>query len=331
MSGKLERLSRREGGVRVVQWAQHPGPMGGVTSSVEDLTAALRAAGHEVRYVPTGSMPDALRALPGLWHRRCLHMFHITRLMRAVVLAPVFAVLPGRTVIILHSGAVRRQIEGHQAWRELLLDLSLRAYDEIWVVNSDIGTALPGHLVERVRVVSPFVVRQVRDASWPAPEAHLVTVATNSGLEHYHAELAVEAVRIVRRDWPDARLWILAYDQVGPELDRLRELVSDLAWVELSLNLSTDEVTAALARSEVFLRPTAWDGDSLMVREALALGTRVVASDVIPRPAGVELSGLSEHELASAVVAPDRVSDGTGVATLTFADAARAALTELSA
>jgi glycosyltransferase involved in cell wall biosynthesis len=304
--------------------------MGGVTSSVEDLTAALRAAGHEVRYVPTGSMPRALRALPGLWRRRSLHMFHITRVWRAVELAPLFALLPGRTVLILHSGGVRRQIEAQPRWRALLLHLSLHAYDQIWVVNADIGRALPRHLAGRVRVVSPFIVGQAPTASPHARDGHLVTVATNSGLAHYNAELAVDAVRAVRREWPDARLWILAYDKDGPDLDRLRQRVSGLAWVELSLNLPAPEVTEALARSEVFLRPTEWDGDSIMVREAIAVGTRVVASDVIPRPAGVELSGLSEAELASAVLHRGRVSDGAGLASLTFVDAANAALEELS-
>lgn len=330
MAGGRTRIANRAGQARVVQWAHKPGPMGGVTSSVEDLTAALRAAGHEVRYVPTGSMPRALRALPRLWRRRSLHMFHITRLGRAVEMAPLFALLPGRTVLILHSGGVRRQIEAQQPWRALLLNQSLRAYDQIWVVNADIGRALPRHVAGRIRVVSPFVLRPAPQAGAHARDGHLLTVATNSGLAHYNAELAVRAVRAVRHEWPDARLWILAYDKDGPDLDRLRELVSDLSWVELSLNLPGDEVTAALARSEVFLRPTEWDGDSIMVREALAVGTRVVASDVTPRPAGTELSGLSEAELAAAVLHPGRVSDGAGLASLTFVDAANAALMELS-
>lgn len=329
MAGALGGLTSSGAHLRVVQWAQKPGPMGGVTSSVEDLTEALRAAGHEVRYVPTGSMPRAIRALPGLWRRRSLHMFHITRLGRAVELAPLFALLPGRTVLILHSGGVRRQIEAQHLWRALLLSVSLRAYNQIWVVNADIGRALPHHVVGRVRVVSPFIP-QAPETRWPSREAHLLTVATNSGLPHYNAELAVEAVRTVRLEWPDARLWILAYDREGPELDRLRRMVSDLPWVELSHNLPADEVTAALARSEVFLRPTDWDGDSIMVREALAVGTRVVASDVIARPAGVELSGLSQAELAAAILRPARVSDGTGLASLTVVDAANAVLAELS-
>lgn len=323
MDGRAQCSSR---GARVVQWAQHPGPVGGVTRSVVDLTATLRAAGYEVRYVDTGSPARALRALPRLWHRRCLHLFHITRVWRAIVMSPLLWLLPGRIVLVLHSGTVRRQVEAQQPWRARLLGLSLRAYDEIWVVNADIGAALPDRLGERVRIVSPFVPSSDPDAGRPAREPHLLTVATNSGLSHYNAELAVDAVRIVRRSWSGARLWILAYDRQGPEVARLRELVSDLDWVELSVNLTAAEVTAALARSEVFLRPTDWDGDSVIVREALAVGTRVVASDVSARPAGVELSGLSDQELAAAVLRPGRHSDGSGLASLTVADAALAAL-----
>jgi glycosyltransferase involved in cell wall biosynthesis len=294
-----------------------------VTRSVEDLTAALRKTGHDVRYVDTGSPVRAVCALRGIWARRCLHLFHITRVWRAIVMSPVFALLPGRTVLVLHSGAVGRQIKAQQPWRARLLRLSLRAYDQIWAVNTDIGAALPDILLERVRIVSPFVYNPSPDANRPSRERHLLTVATNSGLAHYNAELAVDAVRMVRHDWPDARLWILAYDQEGPGLNRLREAVSDLDWVELSFNLSVADLTAALARSDVFLRPTDWDGDSIIVREALALGTRVVASDVSARPAGVELCGLSAEDLAAAVVhvGSSKVSDGAGLATQTVADA----------
>jgi len=316
-------------GVRIVQWAQHPGPVGGVTRCVEDLAAVLRGAGYEVRYVDTGSPVRALRALPGLWRRRCLHLFHITRVWRAIVLCPLFFLLPGRTVLVLHSGAVRRQIEAQKPWRAWLLRLSLRAYDRVWAVSSDIGDALPDHLIERVRIVSPFVPGADPAATRPQRERHLLTVATNSGLAHYNAELAVDVVRLLRADWPDARLWILAYDQDGPELARLRETVSGLDWVELSLNLSEAEVASALARSEVFLRPTDWDGDSVIVREALSVGTRVVASDVSARPAGVELSGLGDQQLAAAVLRPGTVSDGSGLATRSVADEALTCLQEL--
>ena len=316
---------------RVVQWAQHPGPVGGVTRSVEDVTASLRAGGHDVRYVDTGSPARAARAVPGVWRRGSLHLFHISRIWRAIVLAPVFAVLPGRAVLVLHSGAVGRQLDAQPPALRTLTRLALRAYDEIWAVNAEIGSALPAHLLDRVRVLSPFVPTPVPSAGLPEREPHLLTVATNSGLAHYNAELAVGAVRLVRRSWPDARLWILAYDRDGPELRALRAATAALDWVELSFNLDGPAVTRALARSAVFLRPTSWDGDSVMVREALAVGTRVVASDVGPRPPGVELSGLDEQGVADAVLRGGRPSTGVGVASRTIDDAVHEAVAGRSA
>jgi glycosyltransferase involved in cell wall biosynthesis len=45
----------------------------------------------------------------------------------------------------------------------------------------------------------------------------------------------------------------------------------------------------AIAQSDVVLRTTLYDGDSVSVREALAFGTPVVATDNGMRPAGVRL------------------------------------------
>jgi len=41
--------------------------------------------------------------------------------------------------------------------------------------------------------------------------------------------------------------------------------------------------------SDIYLRPTSTDGDAVAVRESLSLGTPVVASDIVSRPAGVNL------------------------------------------
>ena len=43
---------------------------------------------------------------------------------------------------------------------------------------------------------------------------------------------------------------------------------------------------SVIAASDVFVRPTSADGDSISVREALTLGTPCVASDVVARPEG---------------------------------------------
>ena len=266
--------------------------------------------------------------LPRVWGRG-LHLFHITRLWRAIVLAPLFALLPGRAVVVLHSGSTRRQVESLRPGLARLLRTALHAYDEIWAVNDEIGAMLPPGLRSRVRVVSPFVATPRTDRP-EARDPHLLTVATNSGEEHYGAALAVEAVELARGTRPDLRLWVLAYGDDGPRLRALRDRVDDLGWVRWSFNLSAEEVSDALAASAVFLRPTSWDGDALIVREALAAGARVVASDTAARPPGVELSELGAAEFAEALLAGGRPSDGVGLAGETVVDAARRALAMLS-
>ena len=49
----------------------------------------------------------------------------------------------------------------------------------------------------------------------------------------------------------------------------------------------TEALLATLRSLDVFVRPTYFDGDASSVREALALGIRVVASDTDFRPEGV--------------------------------------------
>jgi glycosyltransferase involved in cell wall biosynthesis len=56
-------------------------------------------------------------------------------------------------------------------------------------------------------------------------------------------------------------------------------------------------------RSDIILRPTLTDGDSLIVREALSQGTAVIASDVIPRPENVILfKSENINDLAEKIV-----------------------------
>ena len=321
----------------VVQWAQESGEVGGVMTSHRQLTTLLRRGGHEVRYVETGSASRAARALPRLLRRRALHLFHITRLWRAIVLAPVFASVPGRSVLVLHSGSTARQIAAMNAALRWTLWQALGAYDEIWVVNEEIRAVLPRRFWDRITVVTPFDGSV--DAS-PEPsvgeavqcdarDPHALAVATNAGQVHYNADLAVEVGRRVAAEWPDVTLAILAYGNDGPGLSSLRRLAAEQDWVSFSFDLPPAEVAAALHRVGTFLRPTTWDGDSVIVREALASGARVVASDVSPRPRGVELAPLDPAAFAQAVLRGGAVSDGSGITGTTMTSAATAALARL--
>lgn len=310
----------------IVQWAQENGEVGGVLTSHRQLSQALREAGHDVRYVDTGSLRRAARALPPVLARRCLHLFHITRLWRAIVLAPLFTTVRGRTVLVLHSGSTSGQVREMGRSRRLALRVALRAYDEIWAVNDAIRDVLPARLIDRVVVVVPFDETLAPAGDQGARDPHALALATNAGLPHYNAELGLEAAKVIRQTWPDATLHILAYGNDGPALSRLRASVRGHDWATVTFDLSPRETSEVLQHAGCLLRPTSWDGDSVIVREALASGARVVASDCAPRPKGVELAPLTVAGFAEAVLTGGLPSDGTGLAGLTMAAAAEAAL-----
>jgi glycosyltransferase involved in cell wall biosynthesis len=303
--------------------------VGGVLTSQSQLTSALRIQGHEVRYVDTGSVTRAIRVLPALVKRRGLHLFHITRLWRAVLMAPAFGLLRGRTVLVLHSGSTRRQVESMRPALQTMLQQALHAYDEIWAVNDEIRDVLPERLQDRVTVVIPFDATAAPIEGAVDRDPHAMALATNAGLQHYNADLGIEVGRLVRAQWPDSTLTILAYGNDGPELAKLRARIAAEPWVTMSFDVPPAEVSAVLQRAGTFLRPTSWDGDSVLVREALASGARVVASDVSPRPRGVELARLDVAALADAVLHGGSPSDGAGLAETTLSEAAKAALARL--
>ncbi len=313
----------------VVQWAQEHGEVGGVLTSHTQMSERLREAGHEVRYVDTGSAGRAARALRGVAARPALHVFHITRLWRAIVMAPVFGALRGRTVLVLHSGSTAGQLRGLSRPMQALLWTALHAYDEIWAVNDEIRSLLPANLADRAVVVVPFDDSASSVTVTAERDPHALALATNAGQSHYNAGLGLDVARMAREQWPDATLHILAYGSDGPDLDRLRESVRGLDWVTLTFDLPRDATSELLQRLGCFLRPTSWDGDSVIVREALASGARVVASDCAPRPRGVEVVPLDAARLATAVLEGGPVSDGTGLAELTMAGAADAALARM--
>lgn len=144
----------------------------------------------------------------------------------------------------------------------------------------------------RVAIVSGFVGSEPA-AAGPGPEPVEAFLATHSPLlgataglgREYGIPLLLEAMHVLRRRYPRIGLVLIGLDGRAGDgldgLDRVREHVC------LAGALPHEAVLGVMQRLTLFLRPTYCDGDSLSVREALALGTPVVASDTDFRPDGV--------------------------------------------
>ena len=99
-------------------------------------------------------------------------------------------------------------------------------------------------------------------------------------IEHKHADLAIEATRILLGRGLDVHLGIVG---VGPEESRLRNQVRDTHLSErvtFLMSLESQRAVWSLIRgSTVLLAPSVREGFGMVVAETLALGTPVVCAD----------------------------------------------------
>jgi hypothetical protein len=97
------------------------------------------------------------------------------------------------------------------------------------------------------------------------------------------------------------------------------------------LHSSHVEFVPILQHATAYLRPTATDGNSVAVLEALAAGVPVIASDVVPRPRGVKLYKFGDEEKFLQVLRrTDELIDSSDAPRLTSFDEYLAFLGSLS-
>jgi len=112
----------------------------------------------------------------------------------------------------------------------------------------------------------------------------------------YGFDLLVEAVARLRRDYPHIGLLAMGSGGEPGDAEALLRRRGLYESVHLAGDMDHDECLKAISRSDVFLRPTRADGDSISVREAVALGIPTVASRVGHRPEGVRMFPVGDVE-----------------------------------
>ncbi len=106
----------------------------------------------------------------------------------------------------------------------------------------------------------------------------------------YGFSIAIESFSILREKHPSLGLIIcLAEDKDTERICALHELaknygVDNIIYWQIG---AIDNIKELWKQSHIYFRPTATDGDSVAVREAIDEGAVVVASNVAPRPPGV--------------------------------------------
>ena len=101
----------------------------------------------------------------------------------------------------------------------------------------------------------------------------------------YGVDLLIAAVNQLVTDYPNVGLVIIGSGDESSSGKAMQNLDASRAIV--TKDLPHPQCLAVLSRLDIFARCTYYDGDAISVREALALGLSVVASDTDFRPEGV--------------------------------------------
>lgn len=300
--------------MRVLQLGPVPPPHGGVQANFSAIDERLRERSEESLLI---SIPRGKRdaGQPNIFHPRSnaetlkllftlrpdiIHLHvggNFTLEWAALILLSAF-VPRARQVMTFHSGGFASSAIGQAAAPNSLRGRAVRSLDKIIVVNEEMVVLFQKYGVkkERIILIPPFVLRQP-DVKLEIPNAlqdfvqkHQPLLLTASWLEpHYDLPLQIKALESIKNKYPNAGLLIAG---AGAQENELRKLIAKTDCAEdilLAGDVPHSIVLHLIKRADVLLRTTHFDGDAISVREALHLGTPVIATDTGMRPADVRL------------------------------------------
>ncbi|NVJ24388.1 MULTISPECIES: glycosyltransferase family 4 protein [Myxococcus] len=299
--------------MRVLLVGDHPPPFGGVAIHVQQLHRFLRSRGVEAKVLDIGKggrpVPDVLpmrspahfglRLTGFLVSGWTVHVHTSGNNPKAWLLAAAVGSLPGARAprfITLHSGLLPDYLAAAPS-RRAFARVALAGYSRIIAVSAAVRDALVscGISEERVLVHPAFCASQVQAGPVPvrveaarARRRPLVVMAHHPS-PVYGRKLAFRAVRQLLESRPGVGLALFGPGTDSEDFIRDARELGVAGSLEPLGELEHPAALGLIARSDVFLRPTTHDGDSISVREALALGVPCVASDVCERPEGTRL------------------------------------------
>jgi glycosyltransferase involved in cell wall biosynthesis len=300
---------------RAVLAGFYPPPFAGEPVHVKQLAQLLRDRGLKVEILnlKRGAHPSPeYRSSAGrgalLWKlfmaadRASILHLHTNGHNRKSWLLILFAGLAGRlrgtsAVLTLHSGLLPAYVGRFGRLARVVARWILSSFARIVCVNGEIRRAIErlGIAGDQI-VVIPAFLGVPQSAELAPPDRDLIRdfrpllVAVAGGEEDPERGLAIvlRAVHRLAAIRPSLGVVLMGWE-VGP---KTRPLIDELGLTGHAVCLGEvahDRCLAFIRAGDVVVRSTFADGDAITVREALAFGVPVVASDTDFRPEGVTL------------------------------------------
>lgn len=304
--------------MRVLQLGPYPPPYGGVQTNLVAIRFFLRKKGIPCAvinvtrhrspdaddvYYPA-SAPELLGLLARLRYDIVHQHFGGMLTNRILGLSLACTVRPGaKSVMTFHSGGFPTTPEGMALGPNSLAAFVLRRFDGLIAVNTEIMNFFLKLKVapNRARIISPYTFLADDDSSvLPAAvsdffAAHDPVFISAGQLEpEYDLPLQIDAMARLREKFPNAGLLQLGSGSIENEL---RTRIADQQCTQhvlLAGDVPHGATIVAMSRARILLRTTWYDGDAISVREALQVGTPVIATETAMRPAGIRLIPKSD-------------------------------------
>ena len=214
----------------------------------------------------------------------------------ALVCGAVGKLGPGAT-LTLHSGLAPAYIRDAPKWMRRTLRLASGLYGTVICVNREIANGIADLKIPRDRIQIKPAFIPVEPPQVPIPAEIQNWVDRHSPImtstlffrPEYGFELLLEAFRVLKQRHPGIGCLAMGSGENRDDAAALAASYGLGSSVFLAGDLDHELCLSLISRSAVFVRPTFRDGDSISVREAVALGVPVVASDVGTRPESVRL------------------------------------------
>jgi glycosyltransferase involved in cell wall biosynthesis len=303
------------GGLKVLLVGPYPPPHGGISIHVWNVRAILRRQGvpcevlnveprapESEEYIKiSGSVGLALHLARYCANGWTVHTHingHTPKSWLIALASGMAAQMGAGGVLTIHSGLSPEFLRNASSHRRRLALLAALQFNRIVCVNDEIASTVIGIGVEARKLeILPAFLPQGSDVPAGIPEdteawmkAHRPLLSTALTFRpEYGFEVLARALKELKAKYPGLGCVVMGNGEERAAVERTVEEDGLSAVVRLLGDVDHDLCLALMARSDVFVRPTFRDGDSISVREAVALGVPVVASNVGTRPAEVRL------------------------------------------
>ncbi|MEG2263174.1 MAG: glycosyltransferase [Acinetobacter sp.] len=143
-----------------------------------------------------------------------------------------------------------------------------------------------------INIIDQCDIQHIRAAHKILLSAYAYDIMPMNGVDLYGVDMLIELMQQLRDEGYDVGMILVlpACSETEYANERLKQIEeSDFGGSLLVYPKCLDEASDLFALSDIYVRPSASDGDSFAVWEALHVGTPVVVSDAVARPNGCRL------------------------------------------